>query len=76
MNIETNPRVQAALLPPPGLRHVGKEIKVGGWGKYTVEFLASVVHRAIDIKINPDWECSDSFDYGEFIPSQMFCAGK
>jgi secreted trypsin-like serine protease len=76
MNIETNHRVQAALLPPPGLRHVGKEITVGGWGKYTVEFLASVVHRAIDIQINPDWECADSFDNGEFVPSQMFCAGK
>jgi hypothetical protein len=76
MPIETNPNMEIAKLPPPGMRHMGKKVQVGGWGRHRPYSGASVIHQPIDLMINSDEKCSDTYDVGEFLPSQMFCAGK
>ena len=73
--LDTNPRIQAALLPPPGMVHKEKEVRVGGWGLKDEYSGISVVHNAIDIKIISDDECFDSYGEGDYMPGQMFCGG-
>ena len=51
-------------------------MRVGGWGRYTPNSGASLIHQAIDVMINPDEKCSDTYDVGEYLPSLMFCAGE
>ena len=75
MPLETNPRMQAAVLPPPGMKITGQEVQVGGWGKQNQYSGISLTHLVINIPINPDEECSNTFEPGEFLRAQMFCAG-
>jgi secreted trypsin-like serine protease len=76
MELETNPNMEAVKLPPPGMRHVGKIVQVGGWWRYSPNSGSSLVHQAIDLIINSDEKCSDTYDVGEYLPSLMFCAGE
>jgi chymotrypsin len=76
MTIETNPNMEIAKLPPPGMQLMGKKVRVGGWGRHGLYSGASVIHQTIDLMINSDEKCSDIYDVGEYLPSQMFCAGE
>ena len=76
MEIGTNPNMEAVKLPPPGIRHAGKIVRVGGWGRYTPHSGVSLIHQEIHVMINPDTTCSDTYDVGEYLPSLMFCAGE
>ena len=39
MTIETNPNMEIAKLPPPGMRHIGEKVRGGGWGGSTNHIL-------------------------------------
>ena len=59
------------------MRHTGKEVRVGGWGRTGAWFSPSLDHRAIDITIMDDEECLNIYNgLAEFIPAKMFCAGR
>jgi len=75
INIESNPYMKAAVLPPPELRVVGKMIKVGGWGQTAAFTDGSHVHKVIDIKVHPHEKCKDSFG-DQYVKENMFCAGQ
>jgi secreted trypsin-like serine protease len=75
ITIQGNPNTEAALLPPPAMRHAGREVRVGGWGKTGPYAGGSKLHRAIEIPIKWDRECADIYDEA-FYPALMFCAGE
>ena len=76
MDIETNPYLMIATLPPPEIPVLGREIKVGGWGKTTQYNEGSPVHNVIQVKIEPHEVCEASFGKDQYISENMFCAGK
>ena len=75
--ISSNPDIEIALLPPPSIKHSGKKIRVGGWGKTGFWLPRSAEHKAIEVIINEDNECEKIFrDVGDFFVARMFCAGR
>ena len=67
--------MKAITLPPPELRQLGRQIKVGGWGKKGVYQEGSLIHQVIDIEIHTSDKCLKTFSDGQFDEEQMFCAG-
>ena len=67
--------MKAVTLPPHELRHEGRKIKVGGWGKLSAYGGQSPVHQVIDIEIHPNKRCKKTYNNGEFDDQQMFCGG-
>ena len=77
ITIDGNAHTEVALLPPPGMRYVGREVRVGGWGRTGPFTGGSTVHRAIDIPIKWGRECGEIFKgEGQFFPDLMFCGGE
>ena len=73
MPIGTNPNIAAAVLPPPGLKYKGKEVRIGGWGKTNSQSGGSPVHLALDMKLNSDEECLEA--HPQYRSGKMICIG-
>jgi hypothetical protein len=76
IEMKSNPNIEAAVLPPPAIRHTGKEIRVGGWGKTGGWSQGSADHFAIDMTVKDGQECLEIFSESEFFTDRMFCSGR
>ena len=76
MDIERNPYMKIAALPPPEIRVLGRKIKVGGWGKTSGYSRGSDVHNVIQVTIHSHEVCEESFGKDRYISENMFCAGE
>ena len=75
---DNNIKIEFAQLPAPGLTKVGASVKVGGWGKTwinKIEYRVSQHHLVIDVNINSEKDCKDSYKTGQYDSKQMVCIG-
>ena len=77
MDLDSNQRMEATVLPPPELRLTGREITVGGWGQ-TDGFQTGKRQifdlQVINITVHPQEICEGKY-LDSFITENMFCAG-
>ena len=75
LEIDDNENISKAVLPPPAVKHHGKEITISGWGKtnqydgYSLEQILS-----IDVTIKTTEDCLKTFPVN-YHEDRMFCAG-
>ena len=75
LDIEDNGKISKAVLPPPAVKHIGKEITISGWGKtnqydgYSLEQIQS-----INVTIKTTEDCLKTFPVN-YHEDRMFCAG-
>ena len=75
LEIGSNEMIYKALLLPPGIKHRGKPITIGGWGQ-TDEFSApSFNHLSINATIKTTEECLKTHPARSFHADRKFCAG-
>ena len=75
LEIDSNEMISKALLLPPGIKHRGKPITIGGWGQ-TDEFSApSINHLSINATIKTTEDCLKTHPARSFHADRMFCAG-
>ena len=75
LEIDSNEMISKALLLPPGIKHHGKPITIGGWGQ-TDEFSApSFNHLSINATIKTTEDCLKTHPARSFHADRMFCAG-
>ena len=64
VNFDRNPNMEAAMLPPPGMKHTGKLVQLGGLATAPG---GSVYLLAKEAVINPDEHCQDELAEGMFL---------
>ena len=85
LEVSKDDNIEAAALPPPGMKITGKEFQVVGWGhigQYSVGWghigqysVRSSTLLSIDITVNQDQDCSATHGLTKYFPSRMFCGG-
>jgi len=68
VNLDRNPNMEAAMLPPPGMKHTGKLVQFGGLATAPD---GSVYLLAKKAKINPDEHCQDELVEGMFFMEKV-----
>ena len=75
IDLESNQRMEAAVLPPPELRLAGHEITLGGWGQTDgIPGRQIFDLQVISITVHPQEICEGKY-LDSFITENMFCAG-
>jgi secreted trypsin-like serine protease len=75
LKIGSNEMISEAKLPPPAVKHHGKPVIIGGWGR-TDEFSApSFNHLSINVTIKTTEDCLKTHPVSNFHEDRMFCAG-
>ena len=73
LNLKTNPNIEAAMLPPPGIMTTGKSVHFGGLDTAPD---GSIVFLEKKVIISPETTCFDELEEGTFSPNKMFCGIK
>jgi len=70
LNLETSTNMEAAMLPPPGMKYTGKSVQLGGLEK---ALDGSIMFHEKKLIVSPDTNCFDELEEGTFSPNEMFC---
>ena len=75
LEVSENAFIEAAALPPPGMKIIGEEFQVVGWGKTGKYSDMSPALLSIQIPINQDNDCRRTHGENKYFPHRMFCGG-
>jgi trypsin len=75
LQINKNANIQAAALPPPGMKIAGENFTVVGWGKQGQYSPQSPSLLSIEVTIRQDQDCLTTHGVTNFLPNRMFCGG-
>lgn len=72
LEISSNPNLEAASLPPPGMEPVGRFVTVEGWGRTNPSVESDKHFRLINITVQEDEHCLEA---SPNHPDRMICVG-
>ena len=75
LEISSNEMISNAELPLPAVKHHGKPIIIGGWGRTDQYSAPSFNHMSINVTINTTEDCLKTHPVSNFHEDRMFCAG-